>query len=300
MDDSKPLVTVALLAYNHEKYIAQALNSILSQQTSFPVEVLVANDCSTDSTAAIIAQLDRENPGKISILPRATNLGLSANLQDCRSRARGRYLAILEGDDYWIDPAKLQRQFDAMEANPDWSMCYHSCRLFCEDGSRPPRIMPETPPKAPLGVLDLLKQNHVASMSVAFFRQGVITETPSWHATLRNGDWALYILHADRGPVGFVPGVMTAYRIHDQGLWSGFDSYGRWQQTLDVFVNLRRHFGDRYATEIDEAHRVQLEAIRQRVTDLEKIERRYHRLYLDRIASFFKWLRGFWTGNGSR
>jgi len=288
---AQPLVTAVILTYNHERYIEQAVRSVIAQRTSFPIEILVGEDCSTDGTRSALDRLNQEFPQRLTILRRDVNLGLSANLQDCRERARGRYLAILEGDDSWTDPLKLQRQFDAMEAHPEWSMCYHPCRVFDEDGRQRPRISPTTYPANPLTVLDLLEQNHVPTMSVACFRQGVVRQTPPWHAELRNGDWALYILHADIGPVGFLPDVMADYRLHQGGLWSGFGSYNRWQQTLALFGHLAQHFQGRYAAEIAEAHRIHLKATIQRVDDLEKIERRYLALRLDRIAAVCKWLR---------
>ena len=125
-----PITTAAIITYNHELYIEQAVKSVLAQQTEYPIEILVADDCSTDRTPEILRQLDQQYPNRIRFLARPKNLGLSDNLQDCREQARGKYLAILEGDDYWSDQEKLQKQTAAMEFHPDWTMCYGSCRVF--------------------------------------------------------------------------------------------------------------------------------------------------------------------------
>jgi|GEM_PF-2032532 len=293
-DDLHPVLTVVILTYNHERYIEQAVRSVLAQRTTFPIEILVGEDYSTDGTRAILAQMNWEFPQRLTIVRRDRNLGLAANLQDCRVRARGRYLAILEGDDFWTDALKLQKQCDAMESHLDWSMCFHPCRIFDEDGWLPSRISPDKSFAKPLTIGDLLERNHVPTMSVAFFRQGIIRQTPSWHAELRNGDWALYILHADVGPVGFLPDVMTDYRVHQGGLWSGFGRYHRWQQTVELFEHLNRHFQGRYAAEIAESKQAHLDAMIQRDADLEKIERRYLALRLDRIAAVCRWVRDMW------
>ncbi len=289
-----PLVTVVVLTYNHERFIRQAIESVLAQKTTFPVEILVGEDCSTDRTREILTELAEENPRRLTLLFRDANLGLSANLQDCREKAIGRYLAILEGDDYWIDSGKLQKTADAMESHPDWSMIYHSARIFSDDGLVRDLISPEIPPVAPLGVTEILRKNHVPTQSVAMFRQGLIEQTPDWHDQLRNGDWALYVLHADRGPIGFLPDVMTAYRFHQGGLWSGSMSFDRWQQTILLFDCFDEYFQGRYAEQINDSRNRLLDQLRQRVADLEKIEHRYLALKLDRVASVFKWIRRFW------
>ncbi len=289
-----PLVTVVVLTYNHERFIRQAVESVLAQKTSFPVEILVGEDRSTDRTREILTELAQKSPGRLTLLFREANLGLSRNLQDCREKAAGRYLAILEGDDYWIDSAKLQKTADAMEAHPDWSMVFHSARIFHEDGAVKDLIAPVNPPAAPLSVPELLLENRVPTHSVSMFRQGLVERTPDWHVKLRNGDWALNVLHADRGPVGFLPDVMTAYRFHQGGLWSGSMSFDRWQQTILLFDCFDEYFQGRYAEQIQQSRKRLLDQLRQRVADLEKIEYRYLALKLDRVAAIFKCIRGIW------
>ena len=286
-----PLVTVAVLAYNHERFIEPAIESVLAQRTSFPIQILVGEDCSTDHTREILTRLDARHPGRLTLLFRESNLGLSRNLQDCREKAAGRYFAILEGDDYWIDSGKLQKTADAMEAHPDWSMVFHSARIFHDDGSRSELIAPVNPPDAPLGVHEMLLENRVPTHSVSMFRQGLIVRTPEWHNRLRNGDWALNVMHADQGPIGFIPDVMTAYRVHQGGLWSGSKSFDRWQQTILLFDCLEEYFQGRYLKEIRHGRELLLNQLRERVADLEKIEHRYLAMKLDRIAAVFKWLR---------
>ncbi len=288
-----PGVSVVITTYNHQRYIEQAIQSVLAQETSFPIEILIADDCSKDRTPEIIAQLDKQNPGRLTVLKNPRNLGISGNLQSCREQARGRYMAILEGDDYWIDTRKLQKQFDAMEANPDWSMCYTGSRVFTDDGSKPDLIKPRQAPDHPLSVDDFLEENAVQTMSVGMYRQGVIERTPDWHAKVRIGDWALHILHAYQGPVGFVPGVMTAYRVHAGGMWSGWDTFRQWMEMVNLFSYLEQHFraaaqDDHTADKMAKTREYLTKQFADRVKDLEKVERRYLALHLDKIAAVIR------------
>ena len=125
----KPLVTVSCIAYNHEKYIARALDSFLKQKTDFPFEIVIHDDASTDRTAEIIREYAEKYPDIIRPMYQTENQyskGIS-NISGAFNfpRAEGKYIAMCEGDDYWIDDTKLQRQADYMEAHPECTMCFH-------------------------------------------------------------------------------------------------------------------------------------------------------------------------------
>ena len=127
--DSEPLVSVLCITYNQEPYIAQALESFLAQETSFPFEILVNDDCSTDGTADIALSYQERYPDRIQAITHDQNQYSQGNMPiECFlfPKARGRYLALCEGDDYFTDPTKLQRQFDVMEADPSLAGCVHA------------------------------------------------------------------------------------------------------------------------------------------------------------------------------
>jgi glycosyltransferase involved in cell wall biosynthesis len=287
--DTQPLVTVVVLTYNHERYIEQAVQSVIAQRTTFPVEILIGEDRSTDGTKEILRRLAAANPGKMKLLLREENLGLSRNLQDCREKASGRYMAILEGDDYWTDSAKLQKLFDAIEVHPEWSMIFHSCRAFHDAGDTPDATLPAPSPNRPLLIQDMLQRNHVPTMSVAMYRQGLMTQPMEWHPELRIGDWALNAIHALHGPIGFLPDLMTSYRIHDGGLWSGLGLVNRWRQYMLLFDCLEANFQGQHASEIEASRSTFIKELQREVDDLKKIERRYLALRLDRIAGVLRW-----------
>src|SRR6478752_3440632 len=117
-----PKVSVCIPTYNHEAYIAQAVESVLEQRTNFGVEVLIGEDCSTDRTRQIICELAARHPDKIRLRLAEKNQGAGRNFADLFEHCRGEYVVILEGDDYWTSPNKLQIQVDTLDARPDWAM----------------------------------------------------------------------------------------------------------------------------------------------------------------------------------
>lgn len=292
--DPAPLISVVVMTYNHERFIDGAVRSVLQQTTAHPCEILIAEDYSTDETRAILHGLAAEFPGRFVILDRGRNLGLSGNLHDSLQRCRGRYIAILEGDDAWIDPRKLDRVVSAMEAHPDWTACFHACRVEDDTGSQPPYTLPVAVSGDAIRLEQLLECNVIPTYSVTVYRRGVVTEFPPWHRKLACGDWGLHILHAAHGPIGYLPDVMTAYRVHPQGMWSGKPYGDRWFEYLLLWAAVDAHFQWQYSDQIDAARKAFLAQINREVADLKQIERRYHALQLDHIAAALRAVKQSW------
>lgn len=127
-----PLISVIVITYNHESYIRQSMSSIWIQKINVPIEILVGNDASVDKTGEILDELNRKMP--FSLYHRKKNIGASANLYDLLKHAKGKYIAFLEGDDYWTDAQKLQKQFDFLQHHPEYIACTHECILVDENG----------------------------------------------------------------------------------------------------------------------------------------------------------------------
>lgn len=119
--DKNIIVSVCMVTYNHEKFIRHAITSVLNQKTSFEFEIIVGDDCSKDDTVEVIKQLQKENPSRIRLIERKENIGMCVNSYDVRCHAKGKYIAMLEGDDYWIDPNKLQKQVEYLEEHSNAS-----------------------------------------------------------------------------------------------------------------------------------------------------------------------------------
>ncbi len=127
----QPLVSICCITYNHESYIRETIEGFLMQKTKFPIEVLIHDDASTDKTADIIREYENKYPDIIKPIYQFDNKyskGISVSETYNFPRARGKYIAMCEGDDYWTDPSKLQKQVDFMEVNPDCSLCFHASK----------------------------------------------------------------------------------------------------------------------------------------------------------------------------
>lgn len=133
----KPLVSVIMLSYNHERYIEQALNSVLAQKTNFEFEILIGDDASTDDSAAVLREY-AERDARIHLFVREENVGTTKNAYLLMTAAKGKYLASCESDDYWIDENKLQKQVDFLEAHPEFIGCCHDILCVDENGEMLP------------------------------------------------------------------------------------------------------------------------------------------------------------------
>lgn len=125
MDNTDIMISVILITYNHEEYIRQALESIINQKTQYRYEVIVGDDCSKDNTQSIISEYQNRYPDKIFPVLRTKNVGGKRNMYDIMFRCKGKYIAFLEGDDYWTDDLKLEKQISFLENNPEYIACAH-------------------------------------------------------------------------------------------------------------------------------------------------------------------------------
>ena len=134
MPDANIMVSVILTTYNQEKYISKAVDSILSQKVDFPIEILIGEDCSKDGTANILREYEEKYPGRFRVFYRKKNLGANRNTYELDLCAKGKYIAGLEGDDYWSDPLKLKKQVDFLESHSDYYTCAHAFTYIDENG----------------------------------------------------------------------------------------------------------------------------------------------------------------------
>ncbi len=219
-------VSVCIITYRQEKYIGAAIEGALMQQTTFPVEILVGDDFSPDNTRAIISDYARRYPDRIRPVLHPRNLGQAGlfNTLETYKLARGEYIAAIDGDDYWTDPLKLQKQVEFMDAHPDFSACFHNTLKTYEDGS--PSLILNPPDQSPVVTLDdLIGEDEIwfmATSSVLF--RNVIREYPAWFMKSKSGDIPRYVLLAKLGPIGYLPDMMGVYRHNRMGT-SNTDKY---------------------------------------------------------------------------
>ena len=213
------MLSVRLVTYNQENFISSALEGALMQRTNFPFEIVVGDDCSTDGTPAIIESYRSKNERLIRVLPNESNLGAKHNAIRTLRACTGKYIAHLDGDDYWTDPYKLQQQVEILEANPGIACCFHNMEVRYEDPTVPSKLYCSNLGKQVLTRYDLAKNNFIPS-SGNVFRKGLVPQHPDWFYLLPFGDWALHLLNAQHGDIYYLPKVMGVYRKHASGLWT--------------------------------------------------------------------------------
>jgi glycosyltransferase involved in cell wall biosynthesis len=228
-------ISVIVTAFNHEKFIEQCLESILLQKGNFNMEILVGDDCSTDGSQTILEGYLEKFPQLIRILPTTANLGITKNLKRCFDACSGDYIAICEGDDYWIDPYKLQKQMDRLEKDPDLSMCFSPIILFFEETKRfEPFTKPKKSEKETITSEDLIEYNYIGNFSCCMYRSSTINKLPEGLFDLYAVDWMINISCSEIGDIGYLEDYMSVYRKHRSGAWSGLPQFRRSTRLLQL------------------------------------------------------------------
>jgi glycosyltransferase involved in cell wall biosynthesis len=243
-------VSVFTTTYNHGSFIAQAMDSVLAQRTSFPFEHIVGEDCSTDGTRDIVAGYQQSHPGIVRAILREHNVGRRRNFVECLQACQGTYVAILEGDDYWTAPHKLQHQADFLDAHPELAICFHAVARQIDGRIVEPAPQQVAQGKSRYTVADLLQGNFIATCTV-MFRNRLFAGFPDWYATIPAGDWPLHILNAMHGDIGYLPEVMAVHRTHGGGVWSHQGVAERRLQILHMLRIFRDNLPPQYRKQLE-------------------------------------------------
>ena len=242
-------LSVVMVTYNHERFIAQALSSVLAQRTNFDFEVIVAEDCSTDGTRAIVMDFVRRYPSKILPLLRERNLGMMRNFKEALAACRGSYVALLEGDDYWIRDDKLQSQIDFLDAHPDHAVCCARVQFRDEINHSESSVWPSKPPGS-YPLLNLLETYCWIATCTVMYRWGSVGPLPDWILPLRVADWPLHLLVARSGKIHLMDEVMGVYRLHSGGIWSSRSRLDQLLAFRQMHMALQKHLDPQYANVI--------------------------------------------------
>jgi glycosyltransferase involved in cell wall biosynthesis len=241
-------LSVMIITYNHERFIAQAINSVLAQKVTFDYEVVIGEDSSTDGTRDIVADFQGRYPDRIVPLLRNENIGMMRNLETTLATCRGQYVALLEGDDYWTCDRKLQRQVDFLDAHNEAAMCCHRVRFVNETGIETLDAFPALPAGA-YTVEDILKENFIMTCSTVL-RRKLIGPLPHWFSTMKLGDWPLFALVARHGNIELMNEIMAHYRVHSGGTWSSLSELTRRREGARMLKALDKYLGFRYTNTI--------------------------------------------------
>ena len=230
------LVSVCCITFNHEKYIIDCINGFLNQNVNFDVEFLIHDDASTDKTQDIIKEMVGDDP-RFNLILRSTNIKSlgKAIFPILYEKARGKYIALCEGDDYWTDPLKLQKQVDFLEANPDHGICFHKVNLIHPDGSITDDTITSVPESYQTNKDLASKGNYIHTPSVIFRRDCLIIPEEAYLSPI--GDFFLYMVISRNRKIGYLQEVMGVYRV-GSGIWSSQSDYERNIKTAYTFALL--------------------------------------------------------------
>lgn len=233
---SIPLVSICIPTFNGEQFIVEAMESAINQSYA-NLEILVSDDASKDATDTIIEDILKNHPRAswIKYIKHKVNIGMMPNFIFAMKQCHGKYIALCEGDDYWTDPYKLQKQVDFLEANPEYAICFHKIKIHDEPtgllkDDYITRKVPET-----TDMRDLAQGNFIHTPSVVF-RNGF--ELPKWFSGCPMGDWPLYCIITGNQKIKKLNENMAVYRMHNSSIWSSAGSIHRVQKTLKVYQSV--------------------------------------------------------------
>ncbi|WP_299099007.1 glycosyltransferase [uncultured Winogradskyella sp.] len=267
-----PIVSVCVITYNQEAYIKKSLESIIGQNTNFDFEIVIGEDCSTDSTALIIKELAASN-NKITLLDNSVNLGVLPNFLRTLKACKGKYIAFCEGDDYWIDENKLQKQVDFLEQQPSYGGVSTNNRWFFEnENTYNDSILEE----GEISFESLAQSNKINSQTILFKKE--LISNLDWMTNLKIGDWPLNLLITSQQPYYRLPDVTTIYRVHEGGVHSLLKKEAKLRNVVEVLISVLVH--------VDLSHERQgllkksiintlIKLIAYRPNDIKKLRKKY-------------------------
>jgi glycosyltransferase involved in cell wall biosynthesis len=278
-DSDIPAVSICCITYNHEHFIEDALDGFLMQKTNFPFEILIHDDASPDQTASIIKKYEERFPALIFSICQTENQKSKGvgrmNPTFNFNRARGKYIAMCEGDDYWIDPEKLQKQYDFLEKETDCSVCFTAAKF--ENENYPNKESVYRPGKADnLKKFNLekaiIKAGEFMPTASIFFRTRYAEELPKWFFDAPVGDLPLSLFLGIKGKYGYINELTCVYRVNTLGSWSQQMSYEKRRKQVVKILKTYDDF-NRY-TDYKYNKLVQLEKARIHFNDKKSIVKR--------------------------
>lgn len=249
-----PKVSVVCMVYKHEPYLRQCFDGFVMQKTSFPIEILVNDDCSPDGSAEVMREYEERYPDLFHCIYQKENQyskGKMAWWEVLFPMAQGEYIAICEGDDYWIDPYKLQKQVDFMDQHSDYVACFHNARVHYDDHVSLFNAMDENHYPS---TEDIIKRHWFIATPTLFFRN-VLRDYPEWRGEVLNGDYLLELLLAREGKFYYMDDAMAVYRQDGQGMSSVLkrNKVDMVDRLISLLEKTKPLFDEKYASAFDES-----------------------------------------------
>jgi glycosyltransferase involved in cell wall biosynthesis len=246
MSDETVKVTVLIVTFNHVNYVARAIESALCQETMFPFEVIVSEDASTDGTREVVQEIAKNNSDRMQLILSQKNLHSNEVVARGLRAASGQYVALLDGDDFWISTNKIQRQVDFLEAHPDCSAVFLNAKIAIgndiTDKSWTSHAQAVT-----TGIREIWFGNPYAICG-SMMRSEVVRSVPQWYSEFSPmiTDWPLYVLCAERGDLVFIDEDVAVYRQHSGGQYSALSVERKLDYIESFYRNMNSALDFRY------------------------------------------------------
>lgn len=253
----RPVASVMMLTWNHEAFVRQAVESAVTQEAPFDYEVVIGDDGSTDRTPDLLRALQAAYPHRVRLLLRKRNAGAATNAHDVIRACRGSYIAMLEGDDYWTDPAKLGDQIALLERDPAALMCGARALVWRDGTAAPDGVAPEGDPAtlASFGRREMVRGHWWFRTCTKVIPASVMRSVPTRFA----GDWSATLWLLGSNPdatIAFLDRVVAVYRLHPSGTWSALSPAGQmWNDVRTLCQVIPRFSGEDRTYLINELHR---------------------------------------------
>jgi glycosyltransferase involved in cell wall biosynthesis len=215
------MVSVCMLAYNHEDYIAEAIEGVMMQQTNFEFELIISNDASSDRTHEVVSEFVANHPNgeAVKYFNHHTNLGMQSNFIFALKECKGKYIALCEGDDYWTDPLKLQKQVDYISSHENCNLVFTDVKLLEESGDN----LKENWAAISANIYqfkDLIERNVITTCTVLFRNPNNNAGVDNWLKHFEIGDYPLYLFLLRSGYAYYLKDITAVYRQHRGGIFS--------------------------------------------------------------------------------
>lgn len=207
------ILSVCVRTHNQERFIKEALESVLRQHTTFPFEIIISDDASRDGTVVILQEYQKQYSDKIRLLLLETNVGGPENLKRVIEACSAKYVTCLDGDDFYTDVYKLQKQVDVLEAHPEYAACFHNT-WSADKAGKLYGLFNRPDFHAVHDAREFIRERWFVPIHSAVLRREFI-EFPEWYNTVMNDDYVVHLSVAKHGPYFYMPDVMVAYRYHE-------------------------------------------------------------------------------------
>lgn len=235
MSDKTRNISVLLVTFNHQKHIRQALDALIEQRFDGTIELVVADDKSTDDTLTIIREYEGKDPRfAFKYLDYSENLGITKNYKRGFAACTGEYVAVLEGDDYWTSPLKLQRQAEFLRDHWESDLCSVNYFVYVEDSAQISARVAASQGYRLISARELIADNIVGNFSTCMYRRTALTRIPDKLFDIKSYDWITNIVIAKSTLIGFLEEPMSVYRLHGGGVWTQTPHIEKLKAQLDL------------------------------------------------------------------